>query len=92
MKKYASSWLLQRLQRGAVASGVDVPRAAAQNGVAIRGQILDVTGKPWADIGIQLASDQGAKQDTKTDKSGNYSFRGLKPGVYSVFVSLARTQ
>jgi tetratricopeptide (TPR) repeat protein len=65
-----------------------MPRAAAQNDGAVRGQILDVTGKPWADMGIQLVSDQGAKQDTKTDKSGNYSFRGLKPGIYSVFVVL----
>src|SRR6202162_3734058 len=37
---------------------------------------------------MQLVSDQGAKQETKTDKSGNYSFRGLKPGIYSVFVIL----
>jgi tetratricopeptide (TPR) repeat protein len=65
-----------------------VPRAAAQGDGVVRGQILDVTAKPWADIPIQLVSEQGVKQDTKTDKSGNYSFRNLKPGVYSVFVVL----
>ena len=87
MRKYASSWLLS-VCSVALLLAVLIPRAAAQNDGVVRGQIMDVTGKPWADMGIQLVSDQGAKQDTKTDKSGNYSFRGLKPGIYSVFVIL----
>jgi tetratricopeptide (TPR) repeat protein len=86
-KKYASSWLLI-FCTVALFESVLVPRAAAQGDGVVRGQIMDVTGKPWADMGIQLVSDQGVKQDTKTDKSGNYSFRNLKPGVYSVFVIL----
>nr|MDP9146390.1 tetratricopeptide repeat protein [Acidobacteriota bacterium] len=64
------------------------PRAGAQNTGAIRGQILDVSGKPWPEIGIQTTSDQGIKQDTKTDKDGNYSFRGLKAGVYTISIQL----
>ena len=87
MKKYASSWLLSFCTVALLLS-VLVPRAAAQGDGVVRGQILDVTGKPWADMGMQIVSDQGVKQDTKTDKSGNYSFRNLKPGVYSVFVIL----
>jgi hypothetical protein len=79
-KKYASSWLLI-FCTVALFESVLVPRAAAQGDGVVRGQIMDVTGKPWADMGIQLVSDQGVKQDTKTDKSGNYSFRNLKPGV-----------
>jgi tetratricopeptide (TPR) repeat protein len=63
------------------------PTAAAQDGVA-NGQILDVTGKPWFDIGVQAVSDQGAKADTKTDKDGNFAFRGLRNGVYSIFIQL----
>jgi len=63
------------------------PRAAAQDGV-VSGQILDVTGKPWGDIGIQAVSDQGAKADTKTDKDGNFTIRGLRNGVYKVFIQL----
>src|SRR6202166_1692139 len=86
-KKYASSWLLSFCTVALLVS-VLIPRAAAQGDGVVRGQILDVTGKPWVDIGMQIVSDQGAKQDTKTDKSGNYSFRNLKPGVYSVFVIL----
>jgi Flp pilus assembly protein TadD len=87
MRKYASSWLLS-VCSVALLLAVLIPRAAAQSDGVVRGQILDVTAKPWADMPIQLVSDQGAKQDTKTDKSGNYSFRGLKPGIYSVFVIL----
>jgi Flp pilus assembly protein TadD len=87
MKRYTSSWLLS-VCSVALLLAVLAPRAAAQNDGSVRGQIMDVTGKPWADIGIQLVSDQGAKQEAKTDKSGNYSFHGLKPGIYSVFVVL----
>src|ERR1700682_4825520 len=63
------------------------PKAAAQDGV-VTGQILDVTGKPWADLAIQAISDQGAKADTKTDKDGNFTIRGLRNGVYTVALQL----
>ncbi len=62
------------------------PRAAAQNDGGIAGTILDVDGKPWAELPIQLVSDQGAKQETKTDKDGNYVFRNLRAGTYHVFM------
>jgi tetratricopeptide (TPR) repeat protein len=87
MRRYGSSWLLS-VCSVALLVAVLIPRAAAQSDGVVRGQILDVTGKPWVDVPIQLVSDQGVKQDTKTDKSGNYSFRGLKPGVYTVLVTL----
>jgi tetratricopeptide (TPR) repeat protein len=87
MRRYASSWLFSFCAVALLVS-VLVPRAAAQGDGVVRGQILDVTAKPWIDVPIQVVSDQGVKQDTKTDKSGNYSFRNLKPGVYSVFVVL----
>lgn len=87
MKRYASSWLFS-VCSVALLLAVLVPRAAAQGDGSVSGTILDVTGKPWADIAIQLVSEQGAKQDTKTDKSGNYSFRNVKSGVYSVMVAL----
>jgi tetratricopeptide (TPR) repeat protein len=63
------------------------PKAAAQDGV-VNGQILDVTGKPWVDLGIQAVSDQGAKADTKTDKDGNFSFHGLRNGGYTLAIQL----
>jgi len=63
------------------------PKAAAQDGMAT-GQILDVAGKPWVDIAVQAVSDQGAKADTKTDRDGNFTFRGLRNGVYTLAVQL----
>jgi tetratricopeptide (TPR) repeat protein len=61
------------------------PRAAAQTG-SISGSIMDRDGKPWADIVIRSVSDQGAKQETKTDSGGKFSFHNLRAGIYSVFV------
>jgi tetratricopeptide (TPR) repeat protein len=87
MKHFYQSWALAVLMVAASAS-VLAPSAAAQADGVIRGQILDVAGKPWADIGIQAVSDQGVKQDTKTDKDGNYMFRNLRSGVYVVSVML----
>jgi tetratricopeptide (TPR) repeat protein len=72
----------------AVLAGVCAPRAAAQSNGGISGQILDITGKPWPDIGIQAVSDQGAKQEGKTDANGKYAVRNLRPGVYTVSIIL----
>jgi tetratricopeptide (TPR) repeat protein len=87
MKRYASSWLLS-VCSVALLLAVFIPRAAAQGDGSVSGTILDVTGKPWVDIAIQLVSEQGVKLDTKTDKSGHYSFRSIKSGVYIVTVAL----
>jgi tetratricopeptide (TPR) repeat protein len=87
MKSFHKSWALAVMLMAALAS-VITPRAAAQNDGVIRGQIMDVVGKPWVDMGVQAVSDQGAKQETKTDKDGNYLFRNLRPGIYKVIVIL----
>jgi Flp pilus assembly protein TadD len=87
MKSLNKSWALAAILVAALAS-VLTPRAAAQNDGVIRGQILDVAGKPWAEIGVQIVSEQGVKQDLKTDKDGNYMFRNLRPGIYVVRVML----
>ena len=39
-------------------------------------------------MAIDAVSDQGAKLTTKTDKDGNYSFRNLRAGVYTVTIEL----
>jgi tetratricopeptide (TPR) repeat protein len=80
------SWWCVALLVGALLCTV-APRAAAQEG-ALSGNVLDIAGKPWADMTIDAVSDQGVKVTTKTDKDGNYSFHGLRPGVYSVTVEL----
>ena len=86
MKNSKKSWLLSACAL-ALLLAFAVPPAAAQNG-GIRGQVIDVAGKPWVGIGIQSVNDQGSKADTKTDKDGNYAFHNLKTGIYSIFVQL----
>ena len=77
MKNSKKSWLLSACALApllVLLLALAVPRAAAQNVGVIRGQILDIAGKPWAGMGIQVVNDQGSKQDSKTDKDGNYSY------------------
>jgi tetratricopeptide (TPR) repeat protein len=87
MKKHLHSWTLSLCALTFVLS-ILVPRAAAQGDGSVRGQIMDVAGKPWPEIGVDLVSDQGNKVSTKTDKDGNYSFRNLKSGIYKLMVQL----
>jgi tetratricopeptide (TPR) repeat protein len=49
---------------------------------------MDVQGKPWANLGVQAVSDQGAKTEAKTDEGGNYIIRNLRAGVYTIYVQL----
>src|SRR5258706_5321792 len=86
MKRFAHSWAFAGLAF-AILFAAMVPRAAAQDG-GIAGQILDVAGKPWADIPITIVSDQGVKSDTKTDKNGKYSFNNLRSGDYTMSLTL----
>ncbi len=84
MKRFYKSWALAAILVAALAS-ILAPRAAAQTG-SISGSIMDVNGKPWADVVIRAVSDQGAKQETKTDSGGKFSLPNLRSGIYSVFV------
>jgi tetratricopeptide (TPR) repeat protein len=84
MKSLHKSWVLAAILLAALA-GVLTPRASAQMG-SISGTILSMEGKPWPEVTIRTVSDQGAKQETKTDGSGKYGFPNLRAGVYTVFV------
>lgn len=86
MKRLAYSWAFAGLAFAILFSAL-APRAAAQDG-AIAGQILDVAGKPWADIPLHIVSDQGVKSDGKTDKNGKYSFNNLRSGEYTISLDL----
>jgi len=86
MKRLAYSWAFAVLAFAVLFSGL-APLAAAQDS-GIAGTILDVAGKPWADIPVQIVSDQGAKLDTKTDAKGRYSFNNLRSGVYTLSITL----
>lgn len=84
MKRVSKSMMFAALLAGALVC-VLAPKAAAQSG-SIAGTILDVNGKPWYGLGVECVSDQGAKQDAKTDASGQYSLQNLRPGVYTVTI------
>ncbi|HEY6129044.1 MAG TPA: tetratricopeptide repeat protein [Candidatus Acidoferrum sp.] len=86
MKKFAYSQAFTLLAF-VLFFAVMAPRAAAQEG-SISGQILDVVAKPWADVPVEIVSDQGTKTDTKTDKNGKYVFNNLRPGEYTLSLNL----
>jgi tetratricopeptide (TPR) repeat protein len=84
-----SQWLRAALLAGAaVLAVVAPPRAAAQMDGSISGNVMDVAGKPWADMTIDAVSDQGAKLTAKTDKDGHYSFHQMRAGVYTITIEL----
>jgi tetratricopeptide (TPR) repeat protein len=83
MKRSYKSWALAAILMAALAS-VLAPQAAAQG--SISGTIMDVNGKPWPEVGIRAVSDQGAKQETKTDSGGKFTVPNLRSGIYTVFV------
>lgn len=87
MKRFLKSWTLAAICAAALAC-VLAPRAMAQGGGSISGTILDVVGKPWYNVPMQCVSDQGAKQESKTDTDGKFSFHNLRPGIYHVYVIL----
>src|SRR2546422_292806 len=86
-------WSMKRFKKSGALAAIFVatllcllaPRAGAQTG-SISGTILDVNGKPWAEVVIRAVSDQGAKQETKTDSGGKFSLLNLRSGIYSVFI------
>ena len=84
MKRFLKSWTLAAILMAALAS-VLAPRAAAQSG-SVSGTILDVNAKPWADVVIRSVSEQGAKQETKTDSAGKFSLPNLRAGIYTIFI------
>ena len=87
--KQTGNWGLRAAVAVVALLCVLAPRpAAAQNDGVIRGQILDVAGKPWANLGIQAISDQGTKFDAKTDEKGNYILRNLRHGIYTLNILL----
>jgi tetratricopeptide (TPR) repeat protein len=85
MKRANNFLILAGLIFGLVIS-VLAPAASAQTG-SISGVIVDVNAKPWAGLTVQAVSEQGFKQEAKTDADGRYTIRGLRPGAYDVSVT-----
>lgn len=57
--------------------------ARAQTGIA-QGKVLDASGKPLADVQVEISFQGGVtrKLQTKTNKKGEFIQVGLQPGVY----------
>jgi tetratricopeptide (TPR) repeat protein len=67
--------------------------AAAQGTGRLTGQVLDLQGKPWPDVTVQIKNPQnGQTYNTKTDKDGRYSQIGLAGGVYTVTFIMAESK
>jgi len=84
MKRANNFLVFVALTVGALVS-VLAPGSSAQTG-SISGVILDLNAKPWAGLTVQAVSDQGVKQEAKTENDGRYNIRSLRPGVYDVTV------
>ena len=84
MKSFHKSWVLAAILVAALATAL-APGAAAQMG-SVSGSIMDVNGKPWAEVTVRAVSDQGAKQEIKTDGGGKFSLPNLRPGIYTLFI------
>lgn len=58
--------------------------SAAQMG-QVQGEVLDMEGKPFADVNVVIASKEfGSKFEVKTDKKGQFIQAGLRPGLYTL--------
>jgi tetratricopeptide (TPR) repeat protein len=84
MKRANNFLVFVALTVGALVS-VLAPGCSAQTG-SISGVILDLNAKPWAGLTVQAVSDQGVKQEAKTENDGRYNIRSLRPGVYDVTI------
>ena len=59
--------------------------AAAQGTGRIAGEVLDVNGKPYPDVDVEIKNpDTGQAYTTKTDKNGRFTQLGLLSGIYVV--------
>lgn len=59
--------------------------ARAQGTGRIAGEVLDINGKPYPDVNVEIKNpDTGQTYTTKTDKSGRFTQLGLLSGTYVV--------
>ncbi len=59
--------------------------AAAQGTGRIAGEVLDLNGKPYPDVNVEIKNpDTGQSYTTKTDANGRFTQLGLLSGIYVV--------
>ena len=57
---------------------------AAAQGATVTGQVIDLQGKPFANVAVTIKNDSGRTFNTKTDKNGNFVQVGVPDGTYTV--------
>ena len=62
------------------------PRAFAQFQDSLKGEVYDITGKPYADLEVNVKNESGQNFTVKTDKNGTFSVNHLSPGLYTVSI------
>src|SRR5882757_8612839 len=67
-------------------------RRAPQHGATVQGSVKDDTGGVIPGATITLLNQSGTVQTTSSDASGNFSFNGVAPGVYTVTSSFTGLQ
>jgi Flp pilus assembly protein TadD len=60
------------------------PKAAAQFGDTLSGQVWDFEGKPWVGLTVNLQNQAGQNWTVKTDKDGKFEQLHLQPGIYTI--------
>jgi tetratricopeptide (TPR) repeat protein len=59
--------------------------ATAQGTGRLSGEVLDLNGKPYPDVTVEIKNpDTGQTYTTKTDKSGRFTQLGLLSGIYGI--------
>ncbi len=66
------------------------PRAAAQFEDVLKGEVLNIEGKPYPDLEVQVKSETGQILTVKTDKNGLFTVNHLGPGLYTVSIHNAQ--
>lgn len=79
MRRVRSFWTI-------LAAAVLFPSIAAAQGTArLEGQVLDLDGKPYPDVTVEIKNEgTGQTWIPKTDKDGRYQQLGLLSGVYDI--------
>ena len=65
--------------------------ATAQPNLSLTGQVLDIEGKPFPGVTVEIKNNRGQVLTTKTDKNGQFIQVGLTPVLYTITLKEEQT-